>query len=166
MYTWNDGAYLMHHGIKGQRWGIRRFQNPDGTLTEFGKKRLHKQYDKEVKGIRSRVTSDSAINNRWLNSYNNAADRMNNGLTDKYNEEYDKKLGEKAIGHDYFNDEEYNSGYEKLFSEIQTQEYNKLLKSEITNDRGYKKIQKLIEKYGDESLSDFSRERLKELENL
>ncbi len=24
---------LYHHGIKGQKWGVRRFQNPDGTLT-------------------------------------------------------------------------------------------------------------------------------------
>ena len=31
--------YLAHHGIKGQRWGVRRYQNPDGTLTEAGKKR-------------------------------------------------------------------------------------------------------------------------------
>jgi hypothetical protein len=30
---------LYHHGIKGQKWGMRRFQNPDGTLTEAGKKR-------------------------------------------------------------------------------------------------------------------------------
>ena len=30
---------LYHHGIKGQKWGIRRFENPDGTLTEEGKKR-------------------------------------------------------------------------------------------------------------------------------
>ena len=30
---------LYHHGIKGQKWGIRRFQNPDGTLTAAGKKR-------------------------------------------------------------------------------------------------------------------------------
>lgn len=28
---------LMHYGIKGQRWGFRRFQNPDGTLTAEGK---------------------------------------------------------------------------------------------------------------------------------
>ena len=30
---------LYHHGIKGQRWGIRRFQNKDGTRTDAGKKR-------------------------------------------------------------------------------------------------------------------------------
>ena len=30
---------LYHHGVKGQRWGIRRYQNPDGTLTAEGKKR-------------------------------------------------------------------------------------------------------------------------------
>lgn len=31
--------YLSHHGIKGQKWGVRRFQNSDGTLTAKGKKR-------------------------------------------------------------------------------------------------------------------------------
>jgi len=30
---------LYHHGIQGQKWGVRRFQNPDGTLTSRGKKR-------------------------------------------------------------------------------------------------------------------------------
>ena len=31
--------YLSHHGILGQKWGVRRFQNPDGSLTAAGKRR-------------------------------------------------------------------------------------------------------------------------------
>ena len=34
--------YLSHHGILGMHWGIRRYQNKDGTLTEAGKKRFNK----------------------------------------------------------------------------------------------------------------------------
>lgn len=35
----NVDEFLEHHGIKGQKWGIRRFQNPDGSLTNAGRKR-------------------------------------------------------------------------------------------------------------------------------
>ena len=34
-----ESNYLMHHGILGMKWGIRRYQNKDGSLTEEGKKR-------------------------------------------------------------------------------------------------------------------------------
>lgn len=31
--------YIYHHGVKGQKWGVRRYQNSDGSLTDAGKKR-------------------------------------------------------------------------------------------------------------------------------
>lgn len=35
--------YLAHHGIKGQHWGVRRYQNADGTLTAAGKARYNQE---------------------------------------------------------------------------------------------------------------------------
>ena len=40
---------LYHHGIKGQKWGVRRFQNADGTLTDAGYKRYNRK-DMEREG--------------------------------------------------------------------------------------------------------------------
>lgn len=42
-YEYSDTLY--HHGIKGQRWGVRRFQNKDGSLTPAGKKRYDEPDD-------------------------------------------------------------------------------------------------------------------------
>lgn len=36
---------LYHHGIKGMKWGVRRYQNEDGTLTAAGKKRYYREAD-------------------------------------------------------------------------------------------------------------------------
>ena len=46
MYNSYDDAYLMHHGIKGMHWGVRRYQNEDGTLTNAGKRRERRQQAK------------------------------------------------------------------------------------------------------------------------
>jgi hypothetical protein len=54
---------LYHHGIKGQRWGIRRYQNPDGTLTEAGKRHY--------------VRSDGSFNQK---KYTRDRDRLGNKM--------------------------------------------------------------------------------------
>ena len=38
---------LCHYGIKGQKWGVRRFQNSDGSYTSEGKRRAQQQEKKD-----------------------------------------------------------------------------------------------------------------------
>lgn len=44
---WVSEEELEHFGVKGMKWGVRRYQNADGTLTEAGKKKLEKYRTKE-----------------------------------------------------------------------------------------------------------------------
>lgn len=45
---------LEHFGVKGMKWGVRRYQNEDGTLTDAGKKRLQNYKDKEYTRVSKR----------------------------------------------------------------------------------------------------------------
>lgn len=44
-----DNSYLQHHGIKGMKWGVRRFQDKNGRLTNEGKFRYAKESSKTIK---------------------------------------------------------------------------------------------------------------------
>ena len=44
-----ESTELYHHGIKGQKWGVRRYQNPDGSLTAAGQRHYSKQAKKDAK---------------------------------------------------------------------------------------------------------------------
>ena len=63
----NGSAFIEHHGIKGQEWGVRRFQYEDGSLTPEGRKRYLKeeersQSDNEKTRRDSSSDSDSSGN--------------------------------------------------------------------------------------------------------
>ena len=56
-----QGDVLEHYGIKGMKWGIRRYQNYDGTLTPAGKKRQARLYTRELND-RNKETSGVVSN--------------------------------------------------------------------------------------------------------
>lgn len=66
---------LQHHGIKGQKWGVRRYRNRDGSLTPAGRKRYsdsasaHEHHKRVYDGKKARELSDQELRDR-LNRLN------------------------------------------------------------------------------------------------
>ncbi len=70
MYYENE---LYHHGVKGQKWGVRRYQNADGTLTSAGKRRIKRaEAWKKSETNKYRRERARAVNRRNLDAANKA----------------------------------------------------------------------------------------------
>ena len=52
----NEYYYLCHHGVLGMKWGVRRYQNPDGSLTDAGRKRYGKKISKYAEAEENRYS--------------------------------------------------------------------------------------------------------------
>lgn len=82
---------LKHHGIKGQKWGVRRFQNKDGSLTQAGKKRkvsykdAQKNYQEAVNREKEAVKKYEANKSKRLSDkrYNEIVAERNKAISDR-----------------------------------------------------------------------------------
>ncbi|HHT67039.1 MAG TPA: hypothetical protein GX010_02300, partial [Erysipelotrichaceae bacterium] len=88
-----DNDYLTHHGILGMKWGVRRYQNKDGTLTPAGKKR----YDRDVQRTSTQLGRTMFTRKRQLAADKSDLEKLNSGkrlsvgLTKKRQDVYDKR---------------------------------------------------------------------------
>lgn len=154
-YSFTDweSTWLAHHGIKGMKWGVRRFQNEDGSLTEAGKARVAKAgryLNPDLKtGKRYATRNRQEVSSKYVKEWNNNHDSMyehphvpnfqnQKKLWDKYKDAYagatlkDLKLKDskkarseiKRILKDIDSDYKFPMNYD-VPSESQREEYRK-----------------------------------------
>lgn len=157
-------SYLMHHGIKGQKWGVRRYQNEDGSLTDLGKKKYlssngitlkkaHKLYRKDPRSvhnygdsvakniIKNNITDDDLKNIRT--SYRKMVD-MNLKSSEVYDKHYRKAL-EKLKSGKWASSEDIDT-YASRMSKKELNSYDKNfeLKRKDAAEKYYSQIKDLV----------------------
>ncbi len=126
-YYYSDTLY--HHGVKGQKWGLRRYQNEDGSLTSEG--RQHYGYGEARANMRAAKAQYKADQKAYGKAFNRAtgAGQYIRGLTKKGREENERRYSElvktankaseseaayKQAKKEYKNSDEYKARQEKM----------------------------------------------------
>lgn len=153
------GNELIHYGVKGMRWGVRRYRNEDGTLTPAGKKRVSKQYKKL--SVKTAKDLRKNIRKMQMTSYNKTADYMNREGIDKFNASQQKRYGKN-----YAQRSGYMGDYEAYFNKVLTKYSNRELNSFYNSNKNYQKSKELVEKYKLTSWDKLARDNEKAVESI
>lgn len=144
---------LVHHGILGQKWGVRRYQNADGSLTAAGKRRYELQ-DGESTVSKVDFTKGALTNNSNGGSDSKKSNlNTRNQITKERQELYDKLYKQRKL--DKYSGEEYDRKHDKLEKDIAKElknkygsDYDKASTFDKNFDRGVKIVGSILLTYG------------------
>lgn len=107
------GGVLYHYGIPGMRWGKRRFQNKDGSLTEAGKRRYAKSIQRyaKIQGHKSaaRAVAQDIASDKVLRTVENDVERASSALS--------RWRSLSKVQDDFYGDAAYREAYRKTYDD-------------------------------------------------
>lgn len=143
---------LVHYGVLGMKWGIRRYQNEDGTLTEAGKARVNKKYSQGVKKLKK---YDAKI--QKLNTKKNKLDERTR--KQDYRTNRPKRLLETWNGY-----EKRTAKSEAKLRSLENKYRKTDWKSEKMYNKGTKWVEKMSKKFSNIELSSVNKDDISYVE--
>lgn len=175
-------TYLIHYGIPGQKWGIRRYQNEDGSLTPEGyehygrekgkyieRKNLYKQW-KKSKGnglYENELLKKQVYNDKKLMNIEEKRNKLNKKINPKYSELDIKKATEYDLdwADEMFNESTGEASYYTL-SKYKQKKYKQIFEDLVKDEMRLSAIRNAKEDGTLETFNKLNEQRHKRIDKL